>query len=59
TAWNYDTHVPVIFFGKGIAPGEVLQRTWITDLAPTVCAILGMALPNAADGRVVPEVLLR
>jgi len=59
TAWNYDTHVPVIFFGKGIAPGEVLQRTWITDLTPTVCAILGMALPNAADGRVVPEVLLR
>lgn len=55
TAWNYDTQVPVIFFGKGVAPGEVLRRTSITDIAPTVCTILGMALPNAADGQVVPE----
>lgn len=59
TAWNYDTQVPVIFFGKGVAPGEVLRRTSITDIAPTVCAILGMALPNAADGQVVPEALQR
>jgi predicted AlkP superfamily pyrophosphatase or phosphodiesterase len=59
TAWNYDTQVPVIFFGKGVVHGEVLRRTWITDLAPTVCAILGMSLPNAADGEVVPEVLAR
>lgn len=57
TAWNYDTQVPVLFFGKGIAKGEVLQRTSITDIAPTVSALLGMVLPNAADGRVVPEVL--
>ncbi len=57
TAWTYDTHVPVIFFGKGVKQGEVLRRTSITDIAPTVSAILGMALPNAADGRVVPEVL--
>lgn len=55
--WNYDTHVPVIFFGKGIRPGEVLDRTAITDIAPTVSALIGMAPPNAAIGRVVPEVL--
>jgi predicted AlkP superfamily pyrophosphatase or phosphodiesterase len=59
TAWNYDTQVPVLFFGKGVAAGEILRRTSITDIAPTVCAILGMALPNAADGAVVPEVLAR
>ena len=29
TAWNYDTQVPVIFFGKHIAKGEVLRRTSI------------------------------
>ena len=56
--WNYDTQIPVIFFGKGIKRGEVLRRTSITDIAPTISAILGMALPNAADGRVVPEVVL-
>lgn len=57
TGWNYDTQVPVIFFGKGVVPGEILRRTAITDVAATVSAILGMALPNAADGQVVPEVL--
>lgn len=57
TAWNYDTQVPVIFFGKGVATGEVLRRTSITDIAATVAALLGMALPNAADGQVVPEVI--
>lgn len=53
TAWNYDTQVPVIFFGKGVKRGEVLEHTSITDIVPTVSAIIGMALPNAADGRVV------
>lgn len=55
--WNYDTQVPVLFMGHGVRPGEVLRRTSITDIAPTVCAIVGMALPNAATGQVVPEVL--
>lgn len=57
TAWNYDTQVPVLFFGKGVAHGEVLRRTFITDIAPTVSALVGMSRPNASDGEVVPEVL--
>jgi len=55
SAWTYDTHVPVILFGKGVKPGEVLRRTSITDIAPTVSALIGMALPDAASGVVVPE----
>lgn len=55
--WNYDSHVPVLLFGKGVRPGEVLRRTSITDIAPTISAIVGMALPNAACGSVVPEVV--
>ncbi|MBP9160475.1 MAG: alkaline phosphatase family protein [Flavobacteriales bacterium] len=57
TAWNYDTHVPVIFMGQGIRHNEVLRSTTITDIVPTICALLGMALPNAANGSIVPEVL--
>lgn len=55
--WNYDTHIPVIFFGKGVQQGEVTRPTTITDIAPTVCAIVGMALPDAASGTIVTEVL--
>jgi hypothetical protein len=57
TAWNYDTAVPVLFLGRGIRQGEVLRRTDICDIASTVCALLGMTLPNAAEGQVVTEAL--
>ncbi len=46
----YDTHVPLLFFGKGINKGETTQRTEITDIAPTISALLGIAFPNGASG---------
>jgi predicted AlkP superfamily pyrophosphatase or phosphodiesterase len=55
--WNYDTHVPLLFMGRGIRPGEVLRRTHITDIAPTLSMLLGTALPDAAIGEPLPEVL--
>ena len=55
--WNYDTHVPVIFMGKGIQPGEVVRRTSITDIVPTLTMLIGCALPDASVGEPVPEVL--
>jgi len=55
--WNYDTHVPVLFMGKGIRPGEIVRRTSITDIVPTITMIVGCALPDAAVGEPVPEVL--
>ena len=57
TPWTYDTHVPVLFFGHGVAPGAIVRRTAITDVAPTVCTMLGIALPDAAMGSPVPEVI--
>jgi predicted AlkP superfamily pyrophosphatase or phosphodiesterase len=59
SGWNYDTHVPVILFGQGVRPGEVIERTSITDIVPTVAAIVGMALPDASVGRVVEGSLQR
>lgn len=57
SAWTYDTHVPVLMMGAGIRPGEVVRRTSITDIAPTIAMIVGCALPDAATGDPVPEVL--
>ena len=39
TPWNYDTQVPVIFFGKGIRHGEILERTSIR-ICPLPCALV-------------------
>jgi predicted AlkP superfamily pyrophosphatase or phosphodiesterase len=48
--YAYDTHVPGIFFGAGVAPGESFSRWSITDIAPTVSMMCGFALPDAAMG---------
>ena len=57
--WNYDTHVPILLFGRGIRPGNVLRRTSITDIVPTISMIVGMTMPNACTGTVVTEALVR
>ena len=56
--WTYDTHVPVIFYGAGVHHTEVLRPTAITDIAPTISAIIGMTPPNASDGAVVNEAVI-
>ena len=48
---NYDTHVPLLFFGKGIKHGSTYQKTIIPDIAPTISALLGISFPNAATGQ--------
>ncbi|MEO8588040.1 MAG: alkaline phosphatase family protein [Flavobacteriales bacterium] len=58
TGWNYDTHVPVLFFGQGIVHGEVVRRTAVADIVPTLTMIIGCALPDAAVGEPVPEVIV-
>lgn len=54
---NYDTHVPLLFFGKGIKKGETFQKTVIPDIAPTMSALLGISFPNGSTGDVLGFVL--
>jgi len=53
----YDTHVPLLFYGSGIKKGQTWNRTEITDIAPTICAILNITAPNAATGKILTEVM--
>ncbi|PTX60902.1 type I phosphodiesterase/nucleotide pyrophosphatase [Kordia periserrulae] len=57
TGFNYDTHVPLLFYGNGIQQGETLQRFNITDIAPTISALLEISLPNAATGNPIESAL--
>ncbi|WP_417886479.1 alkaline phosphatase PafA [Zunongwangia sp.] len=51
SVFNYDTHTPLLFFGKGVPHGETYQRSEIIDIAPTMAAILGIEYPNATTGK--------
>jgi len=46
-AYNYDTHVPLLFYGKGIKKGFSFSYTTITQIAPTVCELIQINQPNA------------
>ncbi|TGV02002.1 alkaline phosphatase PafA [Flavivirga rizhaonensis] len=54
---NYDTHVPLLFFGKGIKKGQTYQKTAITDIAPTMSALLSISFPNGTTGQPLEFVL--
>lgn len=53
----YDTHVPLLFFGKGIKKGSTTGRTEIPDIAPTMAVLLGIAFPSGTTGSPISEVL--
>jgi len=55
--WTYDSHVPLLFFGKGIAQGETYRETNIRDIAPTLSMMLKIGLPSAATGVAVHEAI--
>ncbi|WP_046756932.1 alkaline phosphatase PafA [Kordia jejudonensis] len=57
SGFNYDTHVPLLFYGNGIQQGTTVRRTVITDIAPTISVLLDIAFPNGATGNPIEEVL--
>ncbi len=56
--WNpYDAHIPNIWFGWHIKPGKTYRETYMTDIAPTVAALLKIQMPNGNVGKVLEEVI--
>ncbi|MGW9687277.1 alkaline phosphatase PafA [Flagellimonas sp. 2504JD1-5] len=53
----YDTHVPLLLYGKGIKKGSTYNRTEIPDIAPTIATLLGIGFPNGTTGKPIVEVL--
>jgi predicted AlkP superfamily pyrophosphatase or phosphodiesterase len=55
--WSYDTHVPIIFVGKGINAAAVERLVHPIDVAPTLSALLNLSPPAAAEGTALSEVI--
>lgn len=53
-AWNsYDTHIPLVFMGWGIKHGATTKQTFMTDIAPTIAAMLHIQAPNGCVGKAI------
>lgn len=55
--YNYDTHIPLLFYGWGVKPGETFMRTAVADTAPTVAALLSILEPSGTVGTVIEPVI--
>ncbi|MBW2693783.1 MAG: alkaline phosphatase family protein [Deltaproteobacteria bacterium] len=55
--WRYDTFVPILFAGPGIAPQTIQRRVHPADIAPTLSGYLGVKPPSSAVGVPLKEVL--
>jgi hypothetical protein len=55
--YSYDTHVPLILMGDGLAPGRYAQPAAPSDIAPTLAALLRVEVPSNSTGRVLSEAM--
>jgi hypothetical protein len=57
SAWQpYDAHIPLLFYGWHITPGKTNRETYMTDVAPTLAALLHIQMPSGNVGAVIQEV---
>ncbi len=57
SAYSYDTHVPILFYGKGIKQGASSSYHAITDIAPTLSVLLKIKFPSGCTGKPISEIL--
>ena len=55
--YDYDTHVPLIFYGSWFTPGRYPEFVRTVDLAPTLAAIAGVKPDEQIDGVVLLRAL--
>jgi len=55
--WNpQDTHIPLLFMGWNVSHGTLYRLVQMTDIAPTLAAMLHIQVPNGNIGNVIPEI---
>jgi predicted AlkP superfamily pyrophosphatase or phosphodiesterase len=56
--WNpYDNHIPLVFMGWGIPHGSTAREVHMTDIAPTIAALLHIQAPNGSIGQPIVEAI--
>lgn len=51
--YNYDTHVPLIFYGWNVPQGSTSRKTAIPQVAPTISNMLNIALPSGSEADIL------
>ena len=57
TPYDYDTHIPIVFWWNGVSSETVQREVHSIDIAPTLAAYAGFSFPHSIDGKVLTEVV--
>ena len=57
SGYSYDTHVPLLWYGKNISTQEVFRKVEITDITATLTHILQLTKPSLTTGEPILEIL--
>ncbi|HVI47450.1 MAG TPA: alkaline phosphatase PafA [Chitinophaga sp.] len=54
--YPYDAHIPLVWMGWGVHPGKTNRTVGMTDIAPTLAALLHIQMPSGNVGQVIGEI---
>lgn len=57
TPYAYDTHIPLLFMGWRITPHDDYDQIYMTDIAPTISAMLHIQEPSGSIGKPITHLL--
>ena len=57
SAFRYDTHVPLVFYGWKTGRTVISRNVSVTGIAPTLSVLLNISRPVSAQGEVFPELI--
>jgi predicted AlkP superfamily pyrophosphatase or phosphodiesterase len=55
--YPYDTRIPLLWYGWGIPKGNLYRNVGMSDIAPTLAALLKIQEPNGSVGNIITEIL--
>jgi len=55
--YNYDTHVPLLWYGAGIKNSSTDREVLIPDIAATLSILLSISYPSACTGKPIHDLL--
>ncbi len=57
SVYDYDAHVPILFYGPPFKPGQYPTIARVVDMAPTLASVLGVTPSERLDGHVLRQAL--
>lgn len=57
SSYNYDAHVPLVFYGWKIGREVVSREISVIDLMPTIACLLNISKPLSMQGKIIPELV--